>query len=104
MFGNKDTDRIILDELDDKTLMYICNVNRYFRERVCDETFFRNIIYNKYPEIVDKKKKDETWKELFLRKNEITKNNTEKKESTKKKTFLKRRTISNMWRKGMGTI
>jgi hypothetical protein len=67
MFGNKDTDRIILSNLDDKSALAACNTNRYFRNKVCDENFFKNRIYDKYPEFVSSKLKDESWNQLFLK-------------------------------------
>ena len=43
--GNKDTDRLILSQLDRKDLLSVCKVNKYLNS-LCDENLFRNLINN----------------------------------------------------------
>ena len=67
--GNKDTDRIVLDNItDDRQLLEICKTNKTVYQRVCDENFFRNRVMSKYPETVQYKDaiKTRTWKNHFL--------------------------------------
>ena len=68
--GDKNTDRIVLDNItDDRELLEICKTNKTVYERVCDETFFRNRVMSKYPETViykDVIKTTRNWKNYFL--------------------------------------
>ncbi len=66
--GNKDVDRKILSELSDRELLIACNTNKYAQEKVCDETFFRNLVYNRYPETIKYKDyvKVRDWKNFYL--------------------------------------
>ena len=93
MMGNKDTDRIILENLDDKSLIYACNTSQHFRNKVCDETFFKKRIYERYPEFVNRKLEEETWKDFFLKivKKEIVLGNQyEIIEENKKEKFFEK--------------
>ncbi len=46
--GNIDTDRKILDYLHDKQVLEICNINKFFRYKVCSEIFFHNRIFKNH--------------------------------------------------------
>ncbi len=50
--GNKDVDREILQKLSDRDIINSCQSNTYAREKVCDETFFRNLVFDRYPETI----------------------------------------------------
>ena len=49
--GQKDVDREILSKLPDEDVIKSCSVNSYFREKVCDEGFFKRRLDNSYPEL-----------------------------------------------------
>jgi hypothetical protein len=63
--GFKDTDREVLKYVDDKELLRVCSINRKTWNNVCDDSFLKRRLM-KYPGI-DKYKKEESWKEFFLR-------------------------------------
>ncbi len=66
--GNKDVDRTILQKLSDRELLIACQSNTYAQENVCDETFFRNLVFDRYPETIKYKDyvKTRDWKNFYL--------------------------------------
>ncbi len=66
--GNKDVDREILSKLSDRELLIACQSNKYAQENVCDEIFFRNLVYNRYSETIKYKDyvKVRDWKNFYL--------------------------------------
>lgn len=62
----KDTDKIILSMLDDRDLLSACLADKNTNS-LCDETFFRNRIYEKYPNLVPFKTSDISWKNYYLK-------------------------------------
>ncbi len=46
--GNKDVDRLIVSYLDSKDIFEFCKTCKYANRQVCNEHFFRNLVYNKY--------------------------------------------------------
>ena len=69
MLGIKDVDIKILNELPDEELVNMCQVNKEYK-RICDDqTFWRNRILFKYPElnidILNKFKKNRTWSQYY---------------------------------------
>lgn len=50
MLKNKDIDREILLKLSDLDLIKMCNLNRYFRNTLCDDNFFHKRLQQKYPD------------------------------------------------------
>ncbi len=60
---NKDADRIILEQLDDRDLLQLMIVNKYVYN-LADENFWRNRLMSKYPGAVEYKKG--SWKEYYL--------------------------------------
>jgi len=64
--GILDTDREILGKLDDKSLLNVCLIDKYTWNKVCDDTFLRKRLLNKYPRI-ESYKTEESWKSFFLR-------------------------------------
>jgi len=77
--GVKDTDRIILNKLNDKDLLSICSTNKSWRN-FCntDQTFWMNRVYNKFPylssDIINKYRNDKTWSEYYIDLRKINKN------------------------------
>lgn len=61
----KDTDREILLKMSDKDFLKTCNVNNYFRTKVCDDTFLQRRLRETYPDTLIYKK-DESWRQYFL--------------------------------------
>ena len=57
--GIKDLDREILSKLPDEDVIKSCSVNKYLKEKVCDEGFFERRMKINYPELkyVNKKYK-----------------------------------------------
>ncbi len=66
--GNKDVDRIIFNNLSDKDILEVYKINKYTYSKVCDEIFFRNLVYERYPGTVKYKDyvKISTWKSYFI--------------------------------------
>jgi len=66
----KDTDLIILSNLDDKSLFNFCISNpkdNYLKKLCGDESFWRNKLKNKFPEFkLENKSKTRTWKQTYL--------------------------------------
>ncbi len=64
--GVKDVDREILLRVDDdQQILDICSFNKYFVE-VCNDIFFRNRLAFKYPDTLDSKPHDLSWKKYYL--------------------------------------
>ncbi len=82
--GVKDTDRIILNKLNDKDLLSICSTNKSWRN-FCntDQTFWMNRVYNKFPylssDIINKYRNDKTWSEYYIDLRRINKNNKQQR-------------------------
>lgn len=65
--GNVDADREILFRVeDDKDLLTICSVNKYAFNDVCNDKFFQNRTIKKYPNTVNLKPKEMSWKNYYL--------------------------------------
>jgi hypothetical protein len=63
----KDLDRKILLCVSDGEMLKLRNLNRYFRDSVCDDIFFRNRLEKVYPDVLKYKENDESWKDYFLK-------------------------------------
>ena len=63
----KDIDREILLKLNDVDFLKTCNLNNYFRNNVCDDSFLIKRLRNKYPDTLEFKKEDQNWREYFLK-------------------------------------
>ncbi len=61
--GIKDLDREILAKLPDEDVIKACSINKYAREKVCDEQFFERRMKEKYPEL---KYLNKTYKQSYL--------------------------------------
>lgn len=48
----KDINREILSKLDDKELLKVCSIDKYFWNEVCDDVFLQRRISKKYPEVL----------------------------------------------------
>lgn len=69
MSKHKDTDKEILRKLDDRSLLKTCMTNKYYWNEVCNEQFFKNIIYERYPGAADfnyNLKGRQTWRQYYL--------------------------------------
>jgi hypothetical protein len=64
--GNKEVDRLILNQLDDYDMLKACNTNSYARKTVCDETFFLNRILERFPLSKQYKPSNYSWKKYYL--------------------------------------
>ena len=64
--GNKDTDKLILLNLDDRDLLIACNINKYARQILCDNTFFLTRLSQKFPHSKKFKPEKLSWKEYYL--------------------------------------
>ncbi len=49
--GIKDLDREILSKLPDEDVIKSCSVNKYLRDKVCDESFFERRMRENYPKL-----------------------------------------------------
>ncbi len=66
--GILDVDRLIISYLPDKHIINICQGNKYFHRKVCNDTFFCNLVYQRYPETIKYKDwvKVRDWKNFYL--------------------------------------
>ena len=65
--GNKDTDLLILDNLDDKSLINFCLVNKEANRLCSIDSFWRNRLVRKYgEESLQFKSPERTWKQFYL--------------------------------------
>jgi hypothetical protein len=67
--GLKDTDLLILMELEDKELFEVCSLNKYLRSLCNNDYFWYNRIVKKYGEKeieVAKQKNKSTWKKYYI--------------------------------------
>ncbi len=66
--GNKDVDRTILEKLSDRDILIACQTNYYTQKKICDETFFRNLVYSRYTGTIKYKDyvKIRNWKNFYL--------------------------------------
>ena len=63
--GNKDADFLILNQLDDASLLSFCMTSKYGRNLCQDETFWRNRFFKTFGR--HKKSPDKTWKNFYLK-------------------------------------
>ena len=61
--GNKDTDRIILENLDDYNLLNACKINKYTNS-LCDENFFARRVKTRFSRL--QKPDNKSWKQYYL--------------------------------------
>lgn len=64
--GLKDTDLLILMQLEDKELFEVCSLNKYLYSLCNNEHFWYNRIVKKYGEEVAKQKNKNTWKKYYI--------------------------------------
>ena len=62
---NKDADRLILQELDDRDLFSTILANKYV-STLPNENFWRNRLFKRYPSSLGYKKENQTWREYYL--------------------------------------
>ena len=66
--GIKDTDLLILEKLDDRSLFSYCQTNQYANNVCQDENFWRNRLITKYGiETAELKNIDRSWKDFYLK-------------------------------------
>ncbi len=65
--GIKDVDRLIISFLPDKDILTVCQTNKYIYN-ICNENFFRNLVYNRYQNTIKYKDyvKTRTWRQHFI--------------------------------------
>ena len=63
--GQRDSDLVIFENLDDRDLFNLCQVNTYTKKLCQNETFWRNRFFKKFGPF-NQKNKDKTWKRLYL--------------------------------------
>ena len=63
MTGITDVDREILMRFDDKELFAVCSAKNKYSLKLCDETFFKNRSFLKFPQI---SKPNMSWKKFYL--------------------------------------
>ena len=69
--GIKDVDRLILNELDDRSLLTICQTNKYFKNLCKDDEFWRRRYYSKFGQHLENAvnlsiEEYQTWKHKYL--------------------------------------
>jgi hypothetical protein len=63
---SKDTDRFILEKLDDRDLLNAILSNKYFYS-LTNEDFWKKRLMDRYPSTLEYKKEGETWKQYYLK-------------------------------------
>ena len=61
-----DVDREILFKLPNREILELCKSNLYFFNRVCNDNFFYRLLKSRYPDFIQYKQNDWSWKRLFL--------------------------------------
>ncbi len=68
--GNKDVDRKILNELDDKDIVNVCQTNKKAYSLCNDQVFWMNRVFQKFGyvggNVLRKYKKDRSWSEYYI--------------------------------------
>ncbi len=68
--GNKDVDRKILNELDDKDLVNVCQTNKKANSLCNDQVFWMNRVFQRFEyvggDILRKSKGDRDWSEYYI--------------------------------------
>ena len=69
--GIKDVDRLILTELDDRSLLNICSTNKYFKNLCKDDEFWKRRYFSKFGQHMQNtvnlwKEEDESWRRKYL--------------------------------------
>ena len=68
--GNKDVDRKILNELEDKDLVNVCQTNKKANSLCNDQVFWMNRVFDRFGyvggNVLRKYKKDRTWSEYYI--------------------------------------
>ena len=69
--GNKDVDRMILNRLEDKDLVSVCQTNTKANQICNDQTFWMKRIFMKFPwvgqDVLRKYKGDRSWSEYYIK-------------------------------------
>lgn len=63
----KDTYEYLLNFADDRTLLNMLSANKKFAQKLNDDDFFRQLLEKRYPLLLEFKKEDESFKNLYLR-------------------------------------
>ena len=66
MTGITDVDREILMRFDDKELFDVCFSKNKYSLKLCDETFFQNRFFQKFPELQNNKPHNLTWQKFYI--------------------------------------
>ena len=61
-----DVDREILIKLPNREILELCKSNLYFFNRVCNDNFFYRLLQDRYPDFIQYKQNNWSWKRLFL--------------------------------------
>lgn len=62
--GHKDTDRLVMDTLDDETLFSFCQTNRYIHS-LCNEDYWKRRTMERYATELHKLDRSLTWREKY---------------------------------------
>ncbi len=69
--GNKDVDRKILNNLEDKDLVNVCQTNKKAQSLCNDQVFWMNRVFNRFGYVTGdtlrKNKKDRSWSEYYIK-------------------------------------
>ncbi len=69
--GNKDVDRKILNNLEDKDLVNVCQTNKKAQSLCNDQVFWMNRVFLRFGyvggDVLRKNKKDHTWSEYYIK-------------------------------------
>lgn len=64
--GNKDTDTLILEKLNNRDLLNICKINNRYISKLCNEDLFRKRILTNFSRLEKQKPENLTWKKYYI--------------------------------------
>jgi hypothetical protein len=64
--NEKNLDREILLKMTDRDFLLTCNLSKFLRETVCDENFFRRRLALTYPDTLNYKPDNKTWRQYYI--------------------------------------
>jgi hypothetical protein len=66
IINQRDLDREILLRMTDRDFLLTCNSSNFLRENVCDENFFKKRLTLTYPNTLNYKPDNKTWRQYYI--------------------------------------
>lgn len=62
----KDVLKELLLKMTDKDILTICNMNTYYRNKICDDNFFHRILLTRYPDTLKNRDQNRSYKKYYI--------------------------------------